>query len=66
MKLKDKVIILTGASSGIGEATALNFAKEGAKVVTVARSEDKLNKIVERSSEFSGEIIAISGDVSKQ
>lgn len=66
MKLKDKVIILTGASSGIGEATALKFAKEGAKVVTVARSEDKLNKIVERASEFSGEIIAIAGDVSKQ
>ena len=66
MKLKDKVVILTGASSGIGEATALRFAEEGAKVVIVARSEDKLNKIVDRASEFPGEIIAIAGDVSKQ
>ena len=66
MKLKDKVVILTGASSGIGEATALRFSEEGAKVVIVARSEDKLNKIVDRASEFPGEIIAIAGDVSKQ
>lgn len=66
MKLKDKVVILTGASSGIGEATALRFAEEGAKVVIVARSEDKLNKIVDRASEFPGEVIAIAGDVSKQ
>ena len=66
MKLKDKVVILTGASSGIGEATALRFSEEGAKVVIVARSEDKLNKIVDRASEFPGEVIAIAGDVSKQ
>lgn len=66
MKLKDKVVILTGASSGIGEVTALRFAEEGAKVVIVARSEDKLNKIVDRASEFPGEVIAIAGDVSKQ
>lgn len=66
MKLKDKVVILTGASSGIGEATALRFAEEGAKVIIVARSEDKLNKIVDRASDFPGEVIAIAGDVSKQ
>lgn len=36
MRLKDKVVILTGASSGIGNATTLRFAEEGAKVVVVA------------------------------
>lgn len=66
MKLKDKVVILTGASSGIGEATALRFAEEGAKVIIVARSEDKLNAISDKAKEFPGEVIAIAGDVSKQ
>lgn len=66
MKLNEKVVILTGASSGIGEATALRFAEEGAKVVIVARTEEKLNKIVDKASEFPGEITAVAGDVSKQ
>ena len=66
MRLNERVVILTGASSGIGEATALRFAEEGAKVVIVARSEDKLNKIVEKASVFPGEVYALAGDVSKQ
>lgn len=66
MKLNEKVVILTGASSGIGEATALRFAEEGAKVVIVARTEEKLNKIVDKASEFPGEVTAVAGDVSKQ
>ena len=37
---KDKVVVITGASSGIGEATAREFAKSGSKVVLAARSED--------------------------
>lgn len=45
MNLKDKVAIITGASSGIGEASALKLAKEGAKVVLTARSEDKLKEL---------------------
>ena len=66
MKLKDKVVILTGSSSGIGETTALRFAEECAKVVIIAKSEDQLNKIVDKASEFPGEVIVIAGDISKQ
>ncbi|RYG35749.1 SDR family oxidoreductase [bacterium] len=45
--IKDKVIVITGASSGIGEATAKRLASEGAKVVLGARREDKLKAIAE-------------------
>ena len=37
MNFKDKVVVITGASSGIGEASAIKFAKKNAKVVLVAR-----------------------------
>lgn len=53
--LKDKVIVITGASSGIGEAMARVYAAQGAKVVLGARSGDKLETIV-------GEIRAAGGD----
>ena len=43
---KDKVVIVTGASSGIGEAIAREFARNGSKVVLAARSEAKLSEIV--------------------
>ncbi|EAH2728440.1 SDR family NAD(P)-dependent oxidoreductase, partial [Listeria monocytogenes] len=46
MTIKNKVIIITGASSGIGEATALLLAEKGAKVVLAARRVEKLEKIV--------------------
>ncbi|MFA5197426.1 MAG: SDR family oxidoreductase [Patescibacteria group bacterium] len=45
MEIKNSVIIITGASSGIGKATAELLAKEGAKVAMAARSEDKLKEI---------------------
>lgn len=44
MTIKNKVIIITGASSGIGEATALLLAEKGAKVVLAARRVEKLEK----------------------
>lgn len=45
MNIKDKVAIVTGASSGIGEAAAKLFSKNGAKVALVARSKEKLNEL---------------------
>ena len=45
MKVDGKIIIVTGASSGIGLATARHLAKQGAKIVLVARSEEKLKEI---------------------
>ena len=45
MELKDKVVLITGASGGIGEAIAFAFGQEGAKVVLVSRSRDKLEGI---------------------
>ncbi len=66
MRLENKVVLLTGASSGIGKAMAILFAKEGAKVVAVARREDKLKEIADQAKDFSGEIVACEGDVSIQ
>ncbi|KAA3645926.1 MAG: SDR family NAD(P)-dependent oxidoreductase, partial [Bacteroidetes bacterium] len=42
--MKNKVIVITGASSGIGKATALQFAKEGSKIIIAARTLDKLDE----------------------
>ncbi|HUM47488.1 MAG TPA: SDR family oxidoreductase [Chitinophagales bacterium] len=47
ISLKDKVVVITGASSGIGKACAVAFAKEGARVMLAARDEVKLRNIVE-------------------
>lgn len=47
MKFKGKVVVITGASSGIGEALAKEFVSRGANVVMGARSEDKLKKLAE-------------------
>ncbi len=41
-KFKDKVVVITGASAGIGRVTAWEFAKQGAKVVLLARSTEQL------------------------
>ncbi len=43
--LKDKVVLVTGASSGIGKATAITFAQAGSKIALIARREDKLRSV---------------------
>ncbi|MEM2785117.1 MAG: SDR family NAD(P)-dependent oxidoreductase, partial [Candidatus Nitrosotenuis sp.] len=47
MSLKDKVVVITGASSGIGAASASEFAKKGAKLALVARTKQKLDEVRE-------------------
>ena len=66
MDIKEKVIIITGASSGIGEATALKLSKEGAKVVLTARREDRLKDLKEKIENNGGEALIVTGDVTSQ
>ncbi len=64
--VKDKVIIITGASSGIGEATALLLAEQGAKIVLGARRPDRLEALAKRISEAGGEASYAVADVKKR
>ena len=66
MDIKEKVIIITGASSGIGEATALKLSKEGAKVVLTARREDRLKDLKEKIENNGGEALIVTGDVTSK
>ncbi len=61
--IKQQVVAVVGASSGIGRETALQFAKKGAKVAVSARSQSGLDSLVEEISGFGGEAIAIPADV---
>jgi NADP-dependent 3-hydroxy acid dehydrogenase YdfG len=56
--LKDKVVLITGASSGFGEDAALLFAKEGCKVVLAARRMERLQALVEKIQNAGGEAVA--------
>ena len=62
--VEGKVIIVTGASSGIGEKTAEVLAAEGAKVVLAARRKEKLEDVANRIIAAGGEAYTVSGDVS--
>ena len=62
-RLDDKIALITGASSGLGEGTAELFAKEGAAVVLTARREDKLEALAEKIEDAGGRALAVAGDV---
>ena len=62
--LKNKVVLITGASSGIGKACAFAFAKEGANLILAARRLDKLKAIASSiTKEYNSKILAIELDV---
>ncbi|TWT05924.1 SDR family oxidoreductase [Reyranella sp. CPCC 100927] len=61
--LANKIAIVTGASSGIGRATALLFAQEGAKLIVSARRQSELKTLVTEIEAAGGRAIAVAGDV---
>lgn len=62
--MKDKVVIITGASSGIGKALALEYATRGAHVVMAARNEERLHQAAEEVSASGVKVFAVVTDVS--
>jgi NADP-dependent 3-hydroxy acid dehydrogenase YdfG len=64
--IKDKVVVITGASSGIGEATALLLAERGAKLVLGARRSDRLKALADRVVAAGGEAAYTTADVKRR
>ncbi|HKR21708.1 MAG TPA: SDR family NAD(P)-dependent oxidoreductase, partial [Pyrinomonadaceae bacterium] len=62
-RLEDQVIVITGASSGIGLVTARMAAKRGAKLVLVARAEDALKTLTEELKASGADVIYVKADV---
>ncbi|CAH0595532.1 unnamed protein product [Chrysodeixis includens] len=63
MNFKNKVVLITGGSSGIGAATAELFAKEGADIAIVARNEVKLKNTAEKCEKLGAKVLIIKADV---
>lgn len=66
MNYKGKVAVITGASSGIGRASAIEFARRGCRVVLAARSEEGMRSAVRQIEECGGQAVAVQTDVTKQ
>ena len=64
--IADKVVVITGASSGIGESTAKLLARHGAKVVVGARRKDRIDAVVKEISGAGGKAIGFAVDVTKR
>jgi len=64
--LKNKVIVITGASSGIGEATALLLAEQTTKIVLMARRVDRLNALAEKVRQLGSEAFVVQVDLTQR
>lgn len=66
MRFEGKSVVVTGASSGMGRKIALDFAKEGATVIAVARRKERLEELQNEAADLAGRILPYPGDVSSQ
>jgi len=66
MKLHNKSIVITGASSGMGKAIVELFAREGANIIAVARRLERLEELAASLKDAPGKVIPYQGDVSRQ
>ncbi|WP_404333159.1 SDR family NAD(P)-dependent oxidoreductase [Mesobacillus maritimus] len=64
--MKEKVVMITGASKGLGRALAIAFAKEGARLAICARTAAEILKVKTELESLGGEVLAVSADISLQ
>ncbi len=65
MRLKDKIALITGSTSGIGEAAAKIFAREGARIIIVGRNQQSASRIASEIEKAGGEAFFVKADVSQ-
>ncbi|MCB9418479.1 MAG: SDR family NAD(P)-dependent oxidoreductase [Ardenticatenaceae bacterium] len=63
MEINGRTIIITGASAGIGRATAVSLAQSGANIVIIARREARLQALAGELADSPGQVLAIAGDI---
>ncbi|MFC1862582.1 SDR family NAD(P)-dependent oxidoreductase [Thermodesulfobacteriota bacterium] len=66
MRFKDKVAVITGGTSGMGEAAVLGFVREGASVVVNDINEERLEGIAEKIQSMGGDVLTVHGDITKK